>query len=175
MLTELLAKEIEENFDKNRTEVEVLFDYMPCRYVITNISALKEVMEEAKYSTHAKIHIRDNTQSYIYNYDAESDVLTRSNEVPDKYYRPLLESDKWYEEKDLEYKESERKLNKNLLQAFLVCSFLFILTVMASFLYSYNTNNYLYTFYALSTGMLCEAALLLSISLRKMFFLKSGI
>ena len=128
MLTDLILKELEENFDTTRFSFDIIFDDAHCFYGTDILSYVKEVSLEAQEnslnSKHATIYIRDNTQSYIYDYDVEKDTLTRSDE--ESLYPPLLKLDEQGDKQE----KYEKELYKELLKTLIVGSIPFAMGII---------------------------------------------
>lgn len=128
MLTDLILKELEENFDTTRFSFDIIFDDAYCFYGTDILSYVKEVsleaQENALNSKHATIYIRDNTQSYIYDYDVEKDTLTRSDE--ESLYPPLLKLDEQGDKQE----KYEKELYKELLKTLIVGSIPFAMGII---------------------------------------------
>lgn len=128
MLTDLILKELEENFDTTRFSFDIIFDGAHCFYGTDILSYVKEVsleaQENALNSKHATIYIRDNTQSYIYEYDVEKDTLTRSDE--ESLYPPLLKLDEQGDKQE----KYEKELYKELLKTLIVGSIPFAMGII---------------------------------------------
>ena len=164
MLTDLILKELEDNFDTIRFDFHIIFDGTNHKYGTPVLSFVKEVImdaqENALGSKHATIYIRDNTQSYVYDYDVEKDTLIRRDE--ESLYQPLLKEEEQLDKERQKSEKLKKELYKELIITFLVGSIPFAMGIFGFLLFKSETT----ASGILSVVTLCELILIIFLVFR---------